>query len=114
MSAMRDLLRQSREILAAELGGTQDADAVVRRKVRQMGQTGDLALIGRIIDELAKSYGDALLSEIPDREIGLSRGALIGLRNLWNRLLLLGENPEEASQPTTEPNIYATLADLDG
>lgn len=109
---IRETLRDSRKVLESRIA-TGDELAIFRKMLHDMALSGELAFIGRVVDDLASVYGDALLSQIPDREAFLARGELMGLRAFWTRLLSYGEEPEGDGEPTTEPNIFATLSDLD-
>lgn len=112
--SIRDKIRESKVILESQIGVFGDESAVYRERIQALAENGDLALIGSIVDRMAKTYGDVLLSEIPTQEVGLARGALIALRNLWATVLQYGEDPESDPGQTTEENIYATLTELDG
>ena len=109
---MKELLRESRAILDGKLIAGEE-EAVFRQMVTAMAHNGDLALIGRIVDSLSGFYGSVLLTNIPEMEVHLARGSLLGLSALWTRLLSYGAPPEGEREPTTEQNIFATLTDLD-
>lgn len=109
---MKELLRESREILDGRLLSGEEQD-VLRQMVTAMAHNGDLALIGRIVDDLGKLYGSALLANIPEMEVHLARGSLLGLSALWTRLLSYAAPPDEDLGPTTEQNVFATLTDMD-